>query len=491
MCGIFGIFISDENEQAYQYILNGITVLQHRGQDAAGIYTSHNHNNHNNHNIYKHKNIGKVEEVFKTDLSAQLLGNYGIGHLRYSTTGNLSIEQSQPLNLHNISLVHNGNLTNTNIIISVLKSYNIIGLDCSSDSNILLHYFNLVLQEFIEKDTLPNAIFNTVKILMQTIDGSYSVIMMIPEFGLITFRDPNGIRPLCFGGKNFNNTSDCYDDYVFSSESVAIQSSSFHFIRDVKAGECIITTKNNFVSKQIINHINMTPCLFEYIYFARPESVIDGILVYQARKNMGEALANKIIAHYPDILKKIDVVMPVPDSARISALRASYVLQKPYCEGLIKNNYIGRTFIMPNQEQRKKNIKMKLSTIDQEFANKNVLLIDDSIVRGNTSIQLINLVRKAGAKQIVFASIAPPVVHPNIYGIAIPTSEELIAYKKTHKEICDVLGADELIYNDLEDVINVCRQINPNIDDFETSCFSPSINTNQNKSNQFQDFTNF
>jgi amidophosphoribosyltransferase len=340
--------------------------------------------------------------------------------------------------------------------------------------------------------------------------------MAIPEIGLVAFRDPRGIRPLCFGSIDS-------DGYAVSSESVAI---SDYCGEDIRAGECVIISDSGVQRKQIIEDAVKNPCLFEYIYFARPESTIDGILVYQARKNMGEALARKMLRDEPDLVDSIDVVMPVPDSGRISALRASYVLQKPYCEGLIRNNYVGRTFIMPSQTERKRSLKMKLNTIDQEFRDKTVLIIDDSIVRGNTSIQIVELVRKAGAKCILFASIAPPVLNPNVYGIAIPSAEELIAsHNKTHDEIgknavleeggvrritgdclfdlrdslrcapeispanprnltaarpdffaqskviARLIGADKVVYNTLEDVVAACRKINPGIEGFETSCF--------------------
>jgi amidophosphoribosyltransferase len=298
---------------------------------------------------------------------------------------------------------------------------------------------------------------------MMMCQGSFSVVMAIPEIGLVAFRDPRGIRPLCFGQIDQGG-------YAISSESVAI--ADYYCVEDIRAGECVIVSDSGVQRKQIIEDAIQTPCLFEYIYFARPESTIDGILVYQARKNMGEALARKMLRDEPDLVDSIDVVMPVPDSGRISALRTSYVLQKPYCEGLIRNNYVGRTFIMPSQTERKKSLKMKLNTIDQEFRDKTVLIIDDSIVRGNTSIQIVELVRKAGAKQIIFASIAPPVLNPNVYGIAIPSAEELIAsHNKTHAEIGRLIGADKVIYNTLDDVVAACRKINPGIEGFETSCF--------------------
>jgi amidophosphoribosyltransferase len=463
MCGIFGIFLFNENENAYQYILKGVTLLQHRGQDAAGISTC------KNATVFTHKNIGKVDEVFKHDKSGHLLGNYGIGHVRYSTTGNLSYEQSQPLYTnfpHGISIVHNGNLTNTEKLLAILKMNN-IHINFGSDSEILLNYFALLFKKNVEDGLEFNSsIFKTVEEIMENCRGSYSVILMINGYGLVAFRDSYGIRPLCLG-QNENI------GYAFSSESVSLDCIDFKLTKDINAGECCIITKSGINSK-IVKTKKLMPCLFEYIYFARPETIMDGILVYQARKNMGETLANKIIKEHPDILNEIDVVMPVPDSGRISALRVSYIINKPYCEGLIKNNYIGRTFIMSTQNERKHSIKMKLNTINQEFKDKTILLIDDSIVRGNTSIQLIKRVKNTGVKKIIFASIAPPIIYPNLYGISIPTSEELIAYNKTTAEICEKLGADYLIYNNLNDIINTCKALNPDIFSFEKSCFDGS-----------------
>jgi amidophosphoribosyltransferase len=506
MCGIFAVFLSDKKTQAYPYILSGLTVLQHRGQDAAGIHTCGDKDDISY--TYEHKAVGKIEKVFG-DLSPDILpGNYGVGHVRYCTAGTLSIDSAQPLRINKISLVHNGNLTNTPVLIEFLQKYGKIPSPTASDSEVLLQVFDLILknQMLNDRDEITNtAIFCTVNVLMKLCKGSFSVALSIRDFGLVVFRDPRGIRPLCIGKSK--------DGYAFASESVALQSVGVDFLGDVKAGECITVTKYGVrkemmqidsapftknaglieegvrglirsVSQEVETPLEFrrqnTPCLFEYIYFARPESVIDGILVYQARKNMGEALANKIMRDYPDIVSEIDVVMPVPDSARISALRASYILQKPYCEGLIKNAYVGRTFIMPSQTERKRFLKMKLNTIDQEFRDKVVLVIDDSIVRGNTSMQIIEIVRKTGAKRIIFASIAPPVRYPNVYGIAIPTESELIASgDRSDEEIARLIGADMVIFNDLEDVVESCNKcnecngkINSDVRGFEVSCFS-------------------
>lgn len=475
MCGVFGVYYpATSGKPAFPSILNGLTILQHRGQDSAGISTSEG---------VPKKGLGKVEKVF--DGYPGTLGNFGIGHIRYCTAGKVDIESAQPLELGGISLVHNGNLTNVEELVYHMTN-TIPTRPPSSDSIILLRIFELAYNRTRDLTDSAERIYKAVQEVMMMCQGSFSVVMAIPEIGLVAFRDPRGIRPLCFGSIDSGG-------YAVSSESVAI---SDYCGEDIRAGECVIISDSGVQRKQIIEDAVKNPCLFEYIYFARPESTIDGILVYQARKNMGEALARKMLRDEPDLVDSIDVVMPVPDSGRISALRASYVLQKPYCEGLIRNNYVGRTFIMPSQTERKRSLKMKLNTIDQEFRDKTVLIIDDSIVRGNTSIQIVELVRKAGAKCILFASIAPPVLNPNVYGIAIPSSEELIAsHNKTHDEIgknavleeggvrritgdclqskviARLIGADKVVYNTLEDVVAACRKINPGIEGFETSCF--------------------
>lgn len=472
MCGIFGIYLKNENTDAYNYILNGLSVLQHRGQDSAGICT------YKNNKFFFHKNNGKVNEVFNSGHIEKLLeGNIGLGHVRYSTLSSLNVDLCQPFYVNmpfGLSLCHNGNIVNTEELSSILINEHIHN-NTNSDSQLLLHLFALNLSKYINTDHYVSnenkinhtTFFEIVSQLYKIIKGSYSILLLINGYGMLAFKDPYGIRPLCFGKSEEGN------DFIISSESVAIKYNDFYLEREINAGECIFIDKNGqFFSHQIINKPSLRPCLFEYIYFSRPDSIINGILVYQARKNMGEILGFKIINYYSEILKEIDVVMPVPDTARIAALKVSYILNKPYCEGFVKNNYVGRTFIMPSQKERKQNIKMKLNTIDEKFLNKNVLIVDDSIVRGNTSIQIIQLARKAGAKKIFLASIAPPIYFPNYYGISIPTSEELIAYNKSYKEISDKIGADLVIYNDLNDVINICCKTSNNyIQMFETSCF--------------------
>lgn len=469
MCGILGIFLQDKNSNAYQYILDGLNVLQHRGQDSAGITTC------SEDFFYSHKNNGKVNDVFSKDVdySKRLVGNIGIGHVRYSTTGSLNVDQCQPLYInfpYGLSLVHNGNIINTNELKEIMKNEK-RHINTNSDSELLLNIFATKLNKITENEN-HNQItigvddfFNIVSEIYAIVKGSYSVIIMINGFGLLAFKDPYGIRPLCFGK--------CENNYVLSSESVALDFLNYELVREVNAGECVfISNTGELYCKQIIKTPILTPCLFEYIYFARPESIINDILVYQARKTMGELLALKMRNQYEFITKLIDVVMPIPESSRISALRLAYVLKKPYCEAFIKSSYVGRTFIMPNQQMRKSSIKMKLNTINQEFSNKNVLIVDDSIVRGNTSIELIKMARNAGAKNIYFASIAPPVIYPNYYGISIPTREELVAHNRSIEEITQIIGADCVIYNDLKDIVKYCASLNPkNIQMFETSCF--------------------
>ena len=444
--------------------------MQHRGQDSAGIYTC------KNKFFYLHKNNGKVDDVFckNNDYSTSLIGNIGIGHVRYSTTGSLNIDQCQPLCINSpfsMALVHNGNITNVNEVNEIIKNDKMY-IQTSSDSESLLNLFALKLNKlthYINKlecdEQFLEILYYTVSEIYKVVKGSYSVIVMINGYGLLAFKDPYGIRPLCLGKYEKN--------YVLSSESVAVEFLNYELEREINAGECIfISNKGEIFNKQIIENPMLKPCLFEYIYFSRPESIINGILVYQARKNMGEKLAFKIRNNYESIINQIDLIMPVPESSRISTLKLSYVLKKPYCEGFIKNSYVDRTFIMPNQQMRKSNIKMKLNTIKHEFLNKNILIVDDSIVRGNTSIELIKMARSAGAKKIFFASVAPPVMYPNYYGISIPTSEELIAHNKTNSEIVNILNAENVIYNDLKDVIECCCMLNlKNVRHLETSCF--------------------
>jgi amidophosphoribosyltransferase len=461
MCGILGI-INENNRPVNQSLVDGLTVLQHRGQDSAGIATIHDTRFH----MYKNK--GLVSEVFNQENIIQLIGNMGIGHVRYSTSGSTSLFESQPLYTNTpfgLALVHNGNLTN----VDELKEYMILkkrNINTNSDSELLLNIFAEELYNKNVSNINQFDIFETVKKVMEKCKGGYSVIVVINRLGMVAFRDPCGIRPLCFG-KNKNG-------YVFASESVAIDvlDNEFSLTRDVHPGECIfINHCNEIHAHNVCEKSSLNPCIFEYIYFARPDSIIDGISVYNARLEMGNKLAEKIINKHPNLVHDIDVIIPVPETSRISALQISQKLNIPYREGFVKNRYVPRTFILPGQEIRKKSVKLKLNTIQSIFQGKNILIVDDSIVRGTTCMQLIQLAKKAGAKKIFFSSAAPMVKYPNVYGIDIPFKNELIANSKNETEIAFEIGADEVIYNDLIDVIDACNLNLKYPLKFETSCF--------------------
>lgn len=440
MCGIFGVF--HKETPVFQSLIDGITLLQHRGQDSAGIATLFE-----NHHLYIHKNNGTVHDVFSSE--NVLKGNIGIGHVRYSTTGSTNVAEAHPFLCYEegIALVHNGNITNTAELKPAIVGRNI---QTESDSELLLHLF--AIQFFTTGD-----IFESVTHLMRNCMGGFSVLLLIRDKGLVAFRDPFGIRPLCFGQKNGN--------YAFASESIAIDAldPEFKLIRDIHPGECVfIDISGNITSHIVADNPSLKPCIFEYIYFSRADSILDGISVYDARVNMGLALAQKIRRQQ----LPIDVVIPVPETSRISALEIAYCLNLPYREGFVKNRYIARTFILPGQASREKTVRLKLNTIASIFKNKNVLIVDDSIVRGTTAKQIVHLARLAQAKKVFLASASPPVLYPNIYGIHIPTKDELVAHQKTHIEIGSSIGADAIIYNDLNDVIKCCV-----LPEFETSCF--------------------
>jgi len=466
MCGIIGLINVDKNKFVNQALVDGLTVLQHRGQDAAGISTIYKNRFH----IYKNKGI--VSEVFNQENITELKGNVGLGHVRYSTLETADIFEAQPLYTnvpYGISLVHNGNITNTDEIMKDMIKSN-IHINTNSDSELLLNVFADELSRKRISNITAFDIFDSVRALMRRCKGGFSVILLINRVGLIAFRDPYGIRPLCFG-KN----DEC--DYAIASESVAIDALDhrFRLLRDVSPGECIFINTNCELTAQVVSEKSiLKPCLFEYIYFARPDSIIDGLSVYETRIKMGEKLAKNIIKEFEKNNKEvdIDVVIPIPETSRISALEIANILKIPYKEGFIKNRYIARTFILPGQEIRKKTVRMKINTIRSIFEDKNILIVDDSIVRGTTSIQLIQLAKNAGAKKIYFSSAAPPVKFPNIYGINIPTADELIANNKNNKEIAKTIGADMIIYNELDDVIDCCINTNKSPKEFETSCFN-------------------
>ncbi len=443
MCGIVGLYAQSEvNQDLY----DALTVLQHRGQDAAGIVTEQDGK------FYLRKSNGLVRDVFHTRHMQNLKGKIGIGHVRYPTAGSASCAEAQPLYVkspYGIVLAHNGNLTNQEALAKELFKTDHRHLNTSSDSevllNILAHELQVRNKEKLEKED----IFSAIETLHERCKGAYAVVAMISGHGIIGFRDPHAIRPLVFGERVAENGK---NEYMFASESVALDVLGFKNIRDLEAGEIIYINAKGLKYSYVPAHKKeCTPCIFEYIYFARPDSIIDGSSVYKARVRMGEYLAEKILKERPD--HDIDVVIPVPESSRPSAMELAVRLGVKFREGFIKNRYIGRTFIMPGQEERKKSVKQKLNPIPLEFQDKNVLLVDDSIVRGTTSHQIVEMARQAGAKKVYFASAAPPIRYPNVYGIDMPVKSELVAHDKTEEQICKEIGADWLIYQNIEDLV--------------------------------------
>jgi amidophosphoribosyltransferase len=461
MCGIIGIV---GKNPVNQLLYDGLLVLQHRGQDAAGIVTC------DGNTFNMHKNNGLVKDVFQTRHMRSLVGNAGIAHVRYPTAGSSSAAEAQPFYVNSpfgIVLGHNGNLTNSEQLKSEMFRQDLRHINTSSDSEVLLN----VLAHEIEK-TSRNALLNTdmafdaVAGVHKRCKGAYAVVAMIANFGLLAFRDPNGIRPLVIGKQE----TDKGVEYIVASESVALDVLGFTLMRDVAPGEAIfIDMDGNFFSRQCAEAPKLTSCIFEYVYLARPDSVIDGVSVYQTRLDMGVSLAEKIKREWSD--KHIDVVIPIPDTSRPSALQLGIALNLDYREGFIKNRYIGRTFIMPGQALRKKSVRQKLNPIGIEFKGKNVLLVDDSIVRGTTSQQIVQMARDAGANKVYFASAAPPVRFPNVYGIDMPSREELLATGRTDEEICQEIGADALIYQDLDALKESIMKSNPHLTSFDSSCF--------------------
>jgi len=461
MCGIIGVVGSNPVNQT---IYDGLTVLQHRGQDAAGIITCHNGR------LHLRKSNGLVRDVFHTRHMLELPGDMGIGHVRYPTAGCASSAEAQPFYVNSpfgISLAHNGNLTNADSLKKELFREDLRHINTESDSEVLLNIFAHELQALGKLRIDENDIFAAVARVHQRVRGGYAVVAMITNYGIVAFRDPNGIRPLVFGSRQTANGPES----MVASESVAVDALGFQLIRDVEPGEAVfIDMKGELHTRQCARNPEPAPCIFEHVYFARPDSIMDGVSVYKARLRMGENLSRKIEKTWPD--HDIDVVIPIPDTSRTSALELANELGVKYREGFIKNRYIGRTFIMPGQKQRKKSVRQKLNAIDLEFRDKNVLLVDDSIVRGTTSQQIIQMARDAGAKKVYFASAAPPVRFPNVYGIDMPSAQELIAHNRTEEEIATAIGADKLVFQDLEDLIDAVHRGNKSLTKFDTSVFN-------------------
>jgi amidophosphoribosyltransferase len=460
MCGIIGILSQAPVNQA---IYDGLLVLQHRGQDAAGILTC------DDKRVHLRKDNGLVRDVFQERHMLGLSGNMGIGHVRYPTAGCDSPAEAQPFYVNSpfgLALAHNGNLTNADQLKDDLYRTDLRHINTDSDSEILLNVFAHELQAVAKLRLTPEHIFHAVAAVHRRIRGAYAVVMLVTGHGILAFRDPNGIRPLVFGKRETSRGA----EYMFASESVALDVVGFELVRDVAPGECIFVTVDGQVhTQQCAEKPVHTPCIFEFVYMARPDSVIDGIYVHKTRLRMGERLAEKIKRVWAD--HDIDVVIPIPDTSRSAALQMAYKLNLPYREGFIKNRYIGRTFIMPGQAERRKSVRQKLNAIDVEFRKKNVLLVDDSIVRGTTSKQIIQMAREAGARKVYFASAAPPVRFPNVYGIDMPSVNELIGNGRTEDQIAREIGADRLIYQDLSDLIEAAHEGNPRITRFDASCF--------------------
>ncbi len=463
MCGILGVVAGSAVNQV---LYDGLLVLQHRGQDAAGIVTA------DGVSFHMHKGGGMVRDVFRTRNMRALPGYAGIAHTRYPTAGSAwSAAESQPFYVNSpfgIVLAHNGNLTNTKQLKNDLFRQDLRHVNTNSDSEVLLNVLAHELQEGVANYKLdPATIFAAVSGVHRRCRGAYAVVAMIAGYGLLAFRDPYGIRPLVFGRRETATGH----EYLVASESVALDTLNFERVRDVGPGEAIfIDLDGNFHSRQCAPNASLNPCIFEFVYLARPDSVIDGISVYETRLRMGESLGDKVRRDYSHL--DIDVVIPIPDSSRPAAMQLSKQLNLPYREGFIKNRYIGRTFIMPGQAIRKRSVRQKLNAIGMEFKGKNVLLVDDSIVRGTTSREIVQMAREAGAHKVFFASAAPPVRFPNVYGIDMPSRDELIANGRSDAEIAREVGCDELVYQDLEALIEDVRSVNPNVASFEASCFS-------------------
>ncbi|KQV92464.1 MULTISPECIES: amidophosphoribosyltransferase [unclassified Roseateles] len=459
MCGIVGaLAASPVNQLLYDALL----LLQHRGQDAAGIVTMQGNK------CFMHKARGMVRDVFRTRNMRALPGSIGLGQVRYPTAGNAySEEEAQPFYVNapfGIVLVHNGNLTNAHALKDELFDIDRRHINTESDTevliNVLAHELELAARDL---PLTPKEIFSAVRAVQKRIKGSYAVIALIAGQGLLAFRDPFGIRPLCFG-RSANG------EVMVASESVALEGTGHQLERDVAPGEALfIDMTGKLHTEQCNDNPTLNPCMFEFVYLARPDSVMDGISVYQARLNMGETLAQRVISTMPP--NEIDVVIPIPESSRPSAMQLAHRIGKPYREGFVKNRYVGRTFIMPGQGARKKSVRQKLNAIGVEFKDRNVLLVDDSIVRGTTSKEIVQMAREAGARKVYLASAAPPVRYPNVYGIDMPTTEELIAHNRSVEEIRQYIGADALIYQDVDAMKRVVAALRPGLAGFEASCF--------------------
>jgi amidophosphoribosyltransferase len=465
MCGIIGIVARSPVNQA---LFDGLTVLQHRGQDAAGIVTC------DHQRMYLRKDNGLVRDVFRTRHMRRLLGTMGIGHVRYPTAGTANSSEAQPFYVNSpfgITLAHNGNLTNAAQLKDEVFCSDLRHINTDSDSEILLNVFAHELQHALQRcgrlSIDQEDIFAAVAAVHRRARGAYAAVAMITGYGIVAFRDPHGIRPLIYGRRDTEEGV----EYMVASESVALDVLDFSPVRDVQPGEAVVIDVDGQVhTRQCVEFVKPAPCIFEFVYLARPDSIIDKVSVHKARLRLGDYLAEKILRVWPD--HDIDVVIPIPDTSRTAALQLASTVGIKYREGFIKNRYIPRTFIMPGQKMRERSVRQKLNAIDLEFQDKNVLLVDDSIVRGTTSAQIIQMARDAGARKVYFASAAPPVRYPNVYGIDMPAASELIAHNRSEQQVAAAIGADRLIYQDLKDLEEAVRRGNPALHRFDTSCFT-------------------
>lgn len=475
MCGILGIVLAEQNLNVAPELFEGAMFLQHRGQDAAGIATCGSKGR-----FYQCKGNGMARDVFTQQRMNNLVGNYGICHLRYPTAGSSAGSEAQPFYVNSpygISLSHNGNLVNSIELRQHLDEVVHRHINTDSDSELLLNIFAAELDKFNKLRVNNGDLFSALTGTMNKIRGAYACVAMLAGYGIIGFRDPNGIRPLLFGERI--NANDGSKSYMLASESVVLKAHGFNNFKDVKPGEAVIITKTGeYEFKQVVEPKIFAPDIFEYVYFARPDSVLDGVSVYRSRIDMGEKLAHKIKSIMLDNQEsegnegndEIDVVIPVPDTARTSAFQCAVSLNKPFREGFVKNRYIGRTFIMPNQQERRSSVRRKLNAMDSEFNGKNVLLVDDSIVRGTTSKEIVAMAREAGAKKVFFASCAPPIRFNHIYGIDLADTKALVGFNRDENEIAQVIGADKVIYQDLQDLIDCCKS--DIIKNFEVGVFT-------------------
>ncbi|KAI6150676.1 phosphoribosyltransferase-like protein [Pisolithus tinctorius] len=467
MCGVLGLLLNDSGHDAASEICEGLSLLQHRGQDACGIVTCGHKGR-----FYQCKANGMVRDVFDDVSISRLKGEMGIGHVRYPTAGSSNHAEAQPFYVNSpygIVLAHNGNLIHSDSLLHFMDAVAHRHINTSSDSELLLNIFANNLQQTGKFRINEDDIFTAIGELMKQSKGAYACVAMLAGFGIIAFRDPNGIRPI--GMASRKNSSE-RRDYIIASESIVADAGGFSDWEDVKPGEAVIITRTGVSRKRVGEPAIFAPDIFEYVYFARPDSVLDGVSVYRSRMAMGDALAEEVRKVLATKGLTVDVVIPVPDTSRVAALNLAQRLQLPYREGFIKNRYVGRTFIMPGQQMRTKNVRKKLNAMALEFSGKNVLLVDDSIVRGTTSKEIIQMAKDVGARKVIVASCAPPIRHSNVYGIDMPSRTELVAYGRTTEEIAEAIGADLVIFQTLPDLITSVRQLNPSIETFDCSVFT-------------------